>query len=224
MKISRYFDAAVLKPNMSEQEVKAAIQLSIDCDSYSVCVRPCDIDLAVEMCKGTNTVVSCVLDFPHGDSTAEGKAALAEIYASKGVAEIDMVMNYGYARSGKWEEVRKGIEGVVHAAKKRGVDVKVIFETCALTTDEIKKATEICIEAGADFVKTSTGFAASGASVEAVQAMLEEAQGRIKVKASGGIRNYETAKHYVDMGVERLGIGFGAAKAISDGEESKEAY
>ena len=224
MKISRYFDAAVLKPNMSEQEVKEAIQLSIDCDSYSVCVRPCDIDLAVEMCKGTNTVVSCVLDFPHGDSTAEGKAALAEIYAAKGVAEIDMVMNYGYARSGKWEEVRKGIVGVVQAAKKQGVGVKVIFETCALTTEEIKKATEICIEAGADFVKTSTGFAASGASVEAVQAMLEAAQGRIKVKASGGIRNYETAKHYVDMGVERLGIGFGAAKAISDGEESKEAY
>lgn len=87
MKISRYFDSAVLKPNMSEEEVKAAIQVSIDSDSYSVCVRPCDINLAVSMCKGTNTVVSCVLDFPHGDSTAEGKAALAEIYAAKGVAE-----------------------------------------------------------------------------------------------------------------------------------------
>lgn len=220
MKISRYFDSAVLKPNMTEQEVRDAIQQSIDCDSYSVCVRPCDIDLAVEMCRGTNTVVSCVLDFPHGDSTPEGKAALAELYAAKGVAEIDMVMNYGYARSGKWEEVKRGIEGVVKAAGKQNVGVKVIFETCELTTEEIKKATEICIEAGADFVKTSTGFAASGASIEAVQAMLDAAQGRIKVKASGGIRNYETAKHYVDMGVERLGIGFGAAKAISDGEES----
>lgn len=220
MKISRYFDSAVLKPNMTEQEVRDAIQQSIDCDSYSVCVRPCDIDLAVEMCRGTNTVVSCVLDFPHGDSTPEGKAALAELYAAKGVAEIDMVMNYGYARSEKWEEVKRGIEGVVKAAGKQNVGVKVIFETCELTTEEIKKATEICIEAGADFVKTSTGFAASGASIEAVQAMLDAAQGRIKVKASGGIRNYETAKHYVDMGVERLGIGFGAAKAISDGEES----
>lgn len=220
MKISRYFDSAVLKPNMTEQEVRDAIQQSIDCDSYSVCVRPCDIDLAVEMCRGTNTVVSCVLDFPHGDSTPEGKAALAELYAAKGVAEIDMVMNYGYARSGKWEEVKRGIEGVVKAAGKQNVGVKVIFETCELTTEEIKKATEICIEAGADFVKTSTGFAASGASGEAVQAMLDAAQGRIKVKASGGIRNYETAKHYVDMGVERLGIGFGAAKVISDGEES----
>ena len=224
MKISRYFDSAVLKPNMSEEEVKEAIQLGIDYDSYSVCVRPCDIDLALEMCKGTNTVVSCVLDFPHGDSTAEGKAALAEIYAAKGVSEIDMVMNYGYARSGKWDEVKRGIEGVVKAAKKHNVGVKVIFESCELTIEEIKKATEICIEAGADFVKTSTGFAASGASEEAVQAMLDASAGRIKVKPSGGIRNYETAKKYVDMGVDRLGIGFSSAKAICTGEESQDAY
>lgn len=218
MKISRYFDSAVLKPSMSEEEVKAAIQTSIDCDSYSVCVRPCDIDLAVAMCKGTNTVVSCVLDFPHGDSTAEGKAALAELYAAKGVAEIDMVMNYGYARSGKWDEVKAGIEGVVKASKKHGVDVKVIFESCCLNDAEIRKATEICIEAGADFVKTSTGFSTSGASVEAVQAMLEASNGKIKVKASGGIRNYEMAKKYVDMGVERLGVGFSSAEAIAKEE------
>jgi deoxyribose-phosphate aldolase len=218
MKISRYFDAAVLKPGMSEKEIKEAIQMGIDYDSYSVCVRPCDIDLAVEMCKGTNTVVSCVLDFPHGDSSAEGKAALAELYAPKGVAEIDMVMNYGYARSGKWDEVKKGIEGVVKAAKKYQVGVKVIFETCSLTVDEIKKGTEIAIEAGADFVKTSTGFAASGASEEAVAAMLEASQGRIKVKPSGGIRNYETAKKYVDMGASRLGVGFSSVPIICQEE------
>lgn len=224
MKVNRYFDHAVLKPNMSEQEVRDAIQLGIDYDVYSVCVRPCDIDLALSMCKGSNTLVSCVLDFPHGDSTAEGKAALAELYAAKGLAEIDMVMNYGYARSGKWDEVQAGIEGVVKAAKKYGVGVKVIFETCALTEEEIKKGTKVCADAGADYVKTSTGFAASGASVEAVKAMLEAAEGRIKVKASGGIRNYETAKMYVDMGVERLGVGYGSTPAICKGEESEEAY
>lgn len=218
MKISRYFDHAVLKPNMTEQEVKDAIQLGIDYDAYSVCVRPCDIELAVSMCKGTNTVVSCVLDFPHGDSTAEGKAALAELYAPMGVAEIDMVMNYGFARSGKWDEVKKGIEGVVKAAKKYDVGVKVIFESCALTEEEVRKGTEIAIEAGADFVKTSTGFAASGASVEAVKAMLEAGKGKIKVKPSGGIRNYETAKMYADMGVDRLGVGFSSTPVICQGE------
>ena len=222
MKISRYFDSAILKPNMTEDEVKQAIKDCIACDSYTVCVRPCDIALAVEMCKGTNTKVSCVLDFPHGDSTAEGKAALAELYAPTGVSEIDMVMNYGYARSGKWDEVKRGIEGVVKAAKKHGVGIKVIFETCELTEEEIRRGTEICIEAGADFVKTSTGFAASGASEEAVTTMLDEAKGRIKVKPSGGIRNYETAKKYVDMGASRLGIGFGSALKICEGEKEAE--
>ena len=220
MKISRYFDAAVLKPEMAEKEVKEAIQTCIDYESYSVCVRPCDIDLAISMCKGTNTVVSCVLDFPHGDSTAEGKAALARLYAEKGVAEIDMVMNYGYARSGKWDEVKAGIEAVVKVAHEYKVDVKVIFESCLLTREQIAKATEVCIEAGADFVKTSTGFSTSGASDEAVQTMIETAKGRIKVKPSGGIRDYEKAKKYVDMGADRLGIGFGSAKAICSGEAS----
>lgn len=224
MKINRYFDSAVLKPNMSEEEVKAAIQMGIDYDSYSVCVRPCDIELAQEMCKGTNTMVGVTLDFPHGDNPPEVKAAMAENYAAKGVDEIDMVMNYGYARSGKWDEVKRGIEAVVNVAKKHNIPVKVIMESCALTVEEVKKATEIAIEAGADFVKTSTGFAASGASEEAVQAMLEASQGRIKVKPSGGIRNYETAKKFVDMGVHRLGIGFSSAKAICEGEESADAY
>lgn len=219
MKINRYFDAAVLKPEMTEKEVREAIQTCIDCESYSVCVRPCDIDLAMSMCKGTNTVVSCVLDFPHGDSTAEGKAALAQLYAAKGVAEIDMVMNYGYARSGKWDEVKAGIEAVVKAAHGYKVDVKVIFETCLLTTEQIAKATEVCIEAGADFVKTSTGFSLSGASEEAVQTMLDTSAGRIKVKPSGGIRDYEKAKKYVDMGADRLGIGFGSARTICSGEK-----
>lgn len=222
MKISRYIDHAVLKPDMTVQEAEAAIRLGIEHDVYSVCVRPCDIDLAVSLCRGTNTVVSCVLDFPHGDATAEGKAAQAELYATKGVAEIDMVMNYGYARSGMWDEVKRGIKGVVDAAKKYGVGVKVIFESCMLTEAEIRKATEIAVEAGADFVKTSTGFAASGASVEAVRIMVEAAEGKIKVKPSGGIRDYETARRYISMGAERLGVGYGTTPVICAQEEAME--
>ena len=114
--------------------------------------------------------------------------------------------------------VEAEIKAVVEEAHTKGVNVKVIFETSQLTVEQIKKATEVSIAAGADFVKTSTGFNGSGASVEAVQAMLETAKGRCKVKPSGGIRNYETAKMYVDMGVDRLGIGFSSCKAICDGE------
>lgn len=224
MKIARYFDAAVLKPDMTPAQVEAAIRESIAYDSYSVCVRGCDIDLALKLTAGTNTVVSCVLDFPYGYGGLEAKRAAARAYAEKGVKDIDMVMNYGAARGGAWDVVEAEICAVVEEAHARGVIVKVIFETSQLTLDEIRKGTEVCIRAGADFVKTSTGFNGGGATVEAVQAMLEAAQGRIKVKPSGGIRNYETAKRFVDMGVHRLGIGYTSCKPIVEGGSSTEDY
>lgn len=220
MNIARYFDAAVLKPDMTRDEVIAAIQESIRFDARTVCVRGCDIDLALELTKGTNTGVSCVLDFPYGYGGIEAKAAMAEIYAKKGVEDIDMVMNYGHARGGDWDAVRAEISAVCEAAHKHSVVVKVIFETSQLSLDQIRKATEISIEAGADFVKTSTGFNGEGATVEAVEAMLETAKGRCKVKPSGGIRDYATAKRYVDMGAARLGVGYSGCKAICEGEQN----
>ena len=218
MKIARYFDAAILKPDMTREQVIAAIKESISYDSYTVCVRGCDIDLALQMCKGTNTKVSCVLDFPYGYGGIEAKRAAAREYAAKGVVDIDMVMNYGAARGGDWDIVEAEIRAVVEEAHKKNVNVKVIFETSQLDDAQIRRATEVSIAAGADFVKTSTGFNGGGATVEAVRAMLETAQGRIKVKPSGGIRNYETAKMFVDMGVDRLGIGFTSCKTICEGE------
>ena len=224
MNIARYFDSAVLKPDMTPEQVEAAIRESISYDSYSVCVRGCDIDLAMQLTQGTNTCVSCVLDFPYGYGGVEAKRAAAAVYASKGVKDIDMVMNYGAARGGAWDVVEEEIKAVVEEAHRRGVIVKVIFETSQLTIEQICKATEVCISAGADFVKTSTGFNGGGATVEAVKAMLDTAKGRIKVKPSGGIRDFETAKMYVDMGADRLGIGFGSCKAICEGQTTGEAY
>ncbi len=224
MKISRYFDAAVLKPEMTREEAKDAIRQSIEADSYSVCVRGCDIPMAVEMCRGTNTLVSCVLDFPYGYGGAAGKRALAKVYCQQGAKELDMVMNYGYARGGDWDVVEEEIRGVCEEAHAAGALVKVIFETSQLTLDQIRTATETAIRAGADFVKTSTGFNGAGATKEAVRAMLETAAGRARVKPSGGIRDYATAKMYVDMGAQRLGIGFSSAAAIARGEGTDEAY
>lgn len=224
MNIARYFDAAILKPEMTPEQVEAAIRECISYNSYSVCVRGCDIDLAVKLTEGTDTCVSCVLDFPYGYSGVETKRAAAADYASRGVKDIDMVMNYGAARGGAWDVVEAEVRAVVEEAHKKGVIVKVIFETSQLTLEEIARATEICIAAGADFVKTSTGFNGGGATVESVKTMLDTAKGRIKVKPSGGIRNYETAKMYVDMGADRLGIGYGSCKIIADGGVSKENY
>ncbi len=223
--IARYIDHAVLKPEMSQEEARKAIIDGINYSVKTVCVRPCDIDLAVNLCKGTQTEVSCVLAFPHGCTISEVKAFEAAQYIQKGVSEIDMVANYGYIKSKLWDLVLEDIRAVSNVTKKAGVLLKVIFETCTLTVEEIKKTTELCIEAGADYVKTSTGFHSSGASVEAVNAMLQAADGRIKIKASGGIRDIETARHYIDLGCERLGVGSSTTPVLVKGEgQSQNTY
>ncbi|NLP00541.1 MAG: deoxyribose-phosphate aldolase [Clostridiaceae bacterium] len=219
MEINRYIDHAVLKPEMTQEEVREAIKEGIDLEVNTVCVRACDIDLAVSMCKGTKTRAGCVLDFPYGHGGKEAKAALAEIYAKQGVDEIDMVMNYSLARSGEWDRVEDEISAVVKAAHKYNVIVKVIFETSMLNIEQIKKATEVSIAANADFVKTSTGFNGEGATVEGVKAMLEASAGRIKVKASGGIRDKTQAEMFINMGVSRLGIGYSSVRAICAGQK-----
>ena len=220
MKIARYIDHAVLNPAMTPEEVRAAIQLGIDNDVYSVCVQPRDIEMALSMCKGTNTLVSCVLDFPHGCGGAAAKRAAARLYAEMGVQEIDMVMNYGAAEGGDWAAVREEIFGVVEEAHARGVLVKVIFETCELSEDCIRQGVDVCVDVGADFVKTSTGFAAKGATPEAVMTMVSQAAGRVRVKASGGIRTLEDARAYVEMGAERLGVGFSTVPKLVAAESA----
>lgn len=222
MKIARYLDAAILKPDMTPAQAEAAIRECIECEAYTVCVRGCDIALAQRLCEGTQTKVSCVLDFPYGYAGAAAKREAARLYSEMGVFEIDMVMNYGAARGGNWDVVGQEIRGVVEEAHAKGVGVKVIFETSQLTDAQIRRATEVCVDAGADFVKTSTGFNGGGATVEAVRAMLETADGRIQVKASGGIRDYRTARMYVDMGVSRLGCGYTSCKPICEGESQSD--
>ena len=218
MKIARYIDHAVLDPALTPDEVRAAIQLGIDNDVFSVCVQPRDIETALAMCKGTNTCVSCVLDFPQGCGGVAAKRAAARAYAEMGVQEIDMVMNYGAARGGDWAVVREEIAAVVEEAHARGVLVKVIFETCQLDEGCIREGVDVCVDVGADFVKTSTGFSTKGATPEAVMAMVSQASGRIRVKASGGIRTLEDARAYVEMGAGRLGVGFSTVPKLTAAE------
>ncbi len=218
--LNRYLDHAVLKPEMTREEAVEAIKLGIDYKVKTVCVRPCDISLAAEMCKGTETEVSCVLSFPHGTNPSAVKAEEARQYIAMGTDEIDMVANYGYIRSGLWDEVEKDIRAVSDVTVPAGIPLKVIFETSQLTGEEISKTVEICIRAKADFVKTSTGFYGEGATEEAVKVMVDTAAGRIKIKPSGGIRTKEQARKFVSMGVHRLGNGYSSTKAICDGTEN----
>ena len=214
MKLSRYIDSSPLNPVMTSDEIRAAIMEAVRQECCSVCVQPSDIPLAVELCRNSKTRVCTVLDFPHGKAPAAVKELEARYYMEYGAEEIDMVMNYGLARSGKWAEVEAEIRAVVNAAHARDVVVKVIFEASQLRDEEIARATEVSIAAGADFVKTATGFLGTGTTEEQLRIMLETARGRCKVKASGGIRDYRTAKKFLDMGVHRLGIGSSSVAGI----------
>ena len=215
--INRYLDAAVLVPETTRDEAVAAIETCLELKTYSVCVRPCDIELAQSMCKGMDTEVCTVLGFPHGVHLTESKVDEASRYVDLGVDEIDMVANYGWIRSGMWDEVQAEIAAVVAVSKPASIPLKVIFETSQLETDRIVRMVECCIEAGADFVKTSTGFNGPGAQDEHVKLMLDTADGRIKVKPSGGIRDTQRAEKLVRMGAHRLGVNWAACKAICEG-------
>lgn len=212
--IERYLDHAVLKPEMTREEALEQMRLGIDYNVRTICVRPCDIPVAVELCKGTQTEVSCVLAFPHGGALSESKADEAKRYVALGVAEIDMVVNYGFIRSGLWAELEADIRAVTDVARPAGVKVKTIFESACLTLDEVARATEAAIAAQADFVKTSTGFGGEGATEAVVEAMLKTAAGRIEVKPSGGIRDRQRAEMFVAMGATRLGVGSSSTPVI----------
>lgn len=218
--INRYLDAAILKPEFTDSEVIEALQACIELDTYSVCVRPCDIELAQKYCKGSTTAVCVVLGFSHGSQLPQSKADEAKCYIDLGVDEIDMVANYGWIKSGKWDAVETDVAGVAQQTRAAGIPMKVIFETAHLDAEQIAQMTEVCILAGADFVKTSTGFNGEGAKAEDVKVMLETAAGRIKVKPSGGIRDRNDAITFIKMGAHRLGVGWTSCKTICEGSEA----
>lgn len=216
--LAQYIDAAVLAPGLSDAEARAQALTAIEYECKTVCVRPCSLAEAAAMCEGKVTKPSVVLGFPHGDQTTEAKVAEARDTMRHRPFEVDMVGNIGMLRGGDFaayaDEVQKVAE-VVHAG---GARLKVILETSQLTLEEITQATKACICAGADFVKTSTGFTGEGATVEAVRAMVLAAEGKIEVKASGGIRDAEKARLFLSMGCTRLGVGVSGVAAIVAGE------
>ncbi len=211
--LGRYIDQSVLKPEFTQDDIRKYIQEGIDYNCATVCINPASLPIARELCKGTNTGICVVCDFPFGLSTTESKAMQAELICRDGdIEDLDIVSNYGWIRSGRWDDVRADIKAVADVCHKYGTNLKVIFEVDALTLDEVKKATVTAIEAGADFVKTSTGFFTGGknegATYEVIQAMMDAAQGRCKIKGAGGIRDREKFLRLIDMGIDRMGIGY----------------
>ena len=213
--VARVMDHAVLKPDSTAADLARQARMCIDRGVGCLCVRSCDVAAAVRLVAGTPVVVAAVIGFPHGAQRPEVKALEARLAIADGARELDMVLNIGGLRSGDHAAVRADIAAVVAEARPHRVLVKVILETCFLAPDEITVACQLAEEAGADFVKTSTGFGGGGATAEAVRTMLDAVGGRLHVKASGGIRSWEDAVRYLDMGCTRLGVG--DAAGILDG-------
>lgn len=216
--LAKYIDAAVLAPNLTRGEAQQQIQIAIDNRCKTVCVRPCDLQMAVDMCKDTETRASVVLGFPHGDQTTETKIAEACDTMRYKPFEVDMVGNIGEVRRGAFAAYEAEIAVIAQIVHLGGARLKVILETSQLTNDEITGAVEACVRAGADFVKTSTGFTGEGATEEAVMTMLAAAAGRIEVKASGGIRDADKAAMFLSMGATRLGVGVSSVPQLLAGE------
>jgi deoxyribose-phosphate aldolase len=213
--VARMLDHAVLKPDFTAADLARHARMCIDRGVGCLCVRSCDVAAAARLVAGTPVVVAAVVGFPHGAQRPEVKALEARLAIADGARELDMVQNVGALRSGDQPAVRDDIAAVVAEARPHGVLVKVILETCFLTPAQIVAACRLAEEAGADFVKTSTGFGAGGATPEVVRTMLDAVGGRLGVKASGGIRTWEDAVRYLDMGCTRLGVG--DAAGILDG-------
>ena len=203
MELSKYFDHTILKPSASEDEVRAVCKEALYYNFASVCVNQYRTSLVKSLLEGTDVKVCTVVGFPLGAVCTQVKVFETLEAIKDGANEIDMVINVGALKDKNYKYVRRDIESVKSACKD--VTLKVIIETCLLTEEEKKKACELSVEAGADYVKTSTGFSTGGATVDDVALMKYVVGDKAKVKASGGIRNYETAMNMITAGADRLG-------------------
>jgi deoxyribose-phosphate aldolase len=209
--VAKTIDHAALKTEMVDADIIAQCELGAKYNVASVCVRPTDVATAAKALEGSTVPVSAVIGFPHGHHYPEVKALEAKMCIDDGAVELDMVMNVGKFLTGDYALVQRDIAGVVAEAHPRGAKVKVILETCYLTPEQIAKACEISRDAGADWVKTSTGFGSGPATPEAIDVMVKTVGDVMGVKASGGVRDYETAVGYLDQGCNRLGAAGGTA-------------
>ena len=215
LELAKMIDHTILKANATQSDIEKLCEEAKKYNFASICVNPYWVPLASDLLKNSTVKVCTVIGFPLGATSSESKASETEIAILQGADEVDMVINVGAMKNNQTDIVEKDILAVVNSARKTGkaqnknIIVKVILETCYLTKDEIKNACLCAKNAGADFVKTSTGFGTGGATVEDVALMKETVGSSMEVKASGGIRDYETAIKMIEAGATRLGTSSG---------------
>jgi deoxyribose-phosphate aldolase len=202
---AKTIDHSLLQPQLIEAEVIAGCELAARYHTASVCVKPYHVKLAKRLLAESDVLVSTVVGFPHGSSTTETKIAEARQALEEGAVELDMVINYGELRSAHLDYVRDEVKAICDLAHSRDAKVKVIFENAYLTDEQKIAACKLCDEAGADWVKTSTGFAPTGATVADIKLMRANVSDRVQVKAAHGVRTLAAALEMIDAGVTRIG-------------------
>ena len=207
MGLNKYIDHTILKATASSADLQKLCEEAIEHEFYSVCVNGCYVADAKHLLQGTDVKVAAVVGFPLGAMTTASKVFEAKEAIENGASEIDMVINVAKLKDGEFDYVENEIRLIKEAIADNVL--KVIIETCYLTDEEKVKACELSLVAKADFVKTSTGFGTGGATYEDVKLMKSVVGDNAKVKASGGVRDKETAQKYVDLGAERLGTSSG---------------
>lgn len=214
--INRYIDHTLLKADAKAEEIERLCKEALENDFYAVCVNPSRLEMAAKFLKGSNISLVCVCGFPLGATFSNAKALEAVEAVKAGADEIDMVLNIGRLKDGDYDYVLKDIKMVVDAVNKTGkkltaspkdrqVPVKVIIESCLLTDEEKIKACQLALEAGAGWIKTSTGFAGGGARTQDLALIGKVVGNRASIKASGGIRDFKTALSMIEAGADRIG-------------------
>jgi deoxyribose-phosphate aldolase len=224
--LAKVIDHSLLRPELTETDVLAGCELAARYHVATVCVKPCHVLLAQGALKESDVRVSTVIGFPHGSNLTAIKVAEAELAMDQGALELDMVLNIGQLRSGMYDFVQGDIQAVCDAAHARGVKVKVIFENSYLTDDEKVIACKLSEAAGADWVKTSTGFSTAGATLEDLRLMRANVSEQVQVKAAGGVRTLPALLDVIDAGATRCGATATATilddfKRMKQGEDLK---
>ena len=207
MTLEKYIDHTLLSANAAKEQINKLCEEAKEYGFYSVCVNSSNVPLAKTLLKDTDVKIAATVGFPLGASLVKVKVEEARLAIAAGADEIDMVINIGVLLEGKLSEVEKEISEVKKALGNKVL--KVIIETCYLTGEQIATASKLVWQAGADFVKTSTGFGSRGASFEDIKIIKQAVGDKIKIKASGGIRDSETAMKYIELGVARIGTSSG---------------
>ena len=221
MKIAQYIDHTSLKATTTEAEVVQLCKEAKKYKFYAVCVNSCYVELCANELKGSSVKIASVVGFPLGSMDTLAKIAESKNAVIMGADEIDMVINIGFLKDKKYELVENEINKIKKAIGDK--ILKVIIETCYLTNEEKKIATKLVLSAGADFVKTSTGFGTAGATLEDVELLKSVTQNKIQIKASGGIRDFETAQKFIKAGVTRIGTSNGI-QIVTGQKGSEQTY